>query len=81
MSKLRERSLEERLFEARQNIRGVRLSYVDVYDLLRDDAVATRITNKASAEAGLGELGADEVSRSKSATWEQFKAELKRGCE
>lgn len=68
-----EKSLEQRLFEAFVNCRGMRLSVVDVDRLVRDDAVGTRISNKAASEAGASEGGADSVFHaSRGESWRTF---------
>ena len=65
-------SLERRLFEALVNHRGIVLSKDDVFELLFDDAIGTRITNQACAEAGVAESGVDDVAVTKATTWKQF---------
>lgn len=72
----REPSLEQLLFEAYQQRKGLLLSAEHVDALLFDDAIGTRITNKAAAEADLDEPGGDCVRSRTGETWEQFKRRL-----
>lgn len=73
-------SVERRLFEAYTHGRGVRLSIYDVDVLIRDDAIASRITNAACVDAGIGEIGADEASKAVDGeTWQEFQRRLRKG--
>lgn len=75
-------SVERRLFEAYTHGHAIRLSIEDVDALIRDDAVACRITNAACADAGIDELGADEVTKAVDGeTWQEFQRRLKKGGE
>lgn len=72
-------SLEERLFEAYKLYGQVTLSWEDVASLVRDDCVATRITNAACHEAGAEEIGLDAIGSHRSGEdWKRFKARLRR---
>lgn len=73
------KTLEQRLYEAYRDSRGMRLSAADVDSLVGDDAVGTRITNKAATEAGLPESGDDAVTMLCGAafTWKEFLNQLK----
>ena len=71
------KSVEQKLFEAMRSANGVQLSAGDVADLVFDDAVGTRISNKACIEAGVEETGGDEVRSNYNMTWNQFKRHLK----
>lgn len=66
------KSLEQRLFEAFNTGRGMRLSRADVFDLVKDDAIDTRISNKACTEAGVDECGMNDVFISGATTWREF---------
>ena len=68
------KSLEQRLYEAFHNNRGMRLSAEDVDSIVLDDAMATRITNMACLEAGSVEFGVDDFTRRirNLPTWEHF---------
>lgn len=80
MAEAKRKSLEQRLFEAFTHRRGVNLSERDVAVLLFDDAVATQISNKASADAGIEECGGDEVRMApRNETWREFCERLKSG--
>lgn len=68
--------LEQRLFEARRNSKGLRLSPEDVDLLTDDDAIATRISNVAAKEAGAEPPG-DDCLQSRRETWHQFKKRLR----
>jgi hypothetical protein len=70
------KSLERRLFDAYASNRGIKLTAEDVWSLVNDDAVATRITNAACIDAGIDEVGADCVRYGK--TWDELKAFLKK---
>lgn len=71
------KSVEQKLFEAFQNHRGVNLTEAEVTTLiLADDAIRTRISNVASKEAGLGELEGDCINMG-CKTWEEFKKHLR----
>jgi len=78
------KSVEQKLFEAFQNGRGVRLSAEEVWALVcPDDAIGTRLSNAAADEAGIDMddwPGADAVPRGESMpmTWAQFKRYFKR---
>lgn len=69
------KSLEQRLFEAWRNSKGLRLSPEDVDLLTDDDAIATRISNVAAEEAGVEDPGEDCL-RPRQETWHQFKKRL-----
>lgn len=74
------KSVEQRLFEAIQGGRGVRLTFEEVFDLVRDDAVAVRIGNTAYADGGgdmsehelAGDHGSIEAVLNFRGTWQQF---------
>ncbi len=71
------KSVDQRLFEAFSRFEGVRLTADDVQELLGDDAVGRRVTNKACIEAGIQECGEDSVpGRRVCETWHQFKQRL-----
>lgn len=68
-----EKSLEQRLFEAFVNCRGMRLSAVDVARLVMDDAIGTRISNKAAIEVGAPEgESASIFHASRGESWRTF---------
>lgn len=72
------KSVEQRLFDAFQRGRGLRLTADEVWALVGpDDAVGTRISNAAADEAGVDIEdwpGCDAVPRTSEAmTWVQFK--------
>ena len=66
------KSLEQRLYEACRANRGLRLSADDVYDLVIDDAVATRISNVACIEAGAEEGGHGCIVMHNMGPWKKF---------
>lgn len=68
------KSVEQKLFEAYRENRGVKLTAEDVESLIHDDAVAARISNQACIEAGIEEYGFDSIfsSQDKTKTWQQF---------
>ena len=67
-------SLEQRLFEAFKMYQKVTLDWDDVASLVRDDAVACRITNAAAIEENVDQPGEDMIGRHrKGETWGQFK--------
>lgn len=70
------RSIEQRLFEAFMGQKGLRLSFEDVWDLVKDDAIATRITNAATTEAIGVEYGHNGIISAKTETWPEFKERL-----
>lgn len=51
------KSIEQRLYEAFRENRGMLLSREEVEDLCFDDAIGTRIANHACIEAGVPESG------------------------
>lgn len=59
------------MYEAYWNRTGLRLSVRDVAQFMSDEAIATRVTNKACIEAGIDELGSDEATKTQ-ATWSGF---------
>ncbi len=67
-----QKSLEQRLFEAFINNRGIRLTAEDVFSLVTDDSINTRISNKACMDAGEPEGGFGDVVLSNAKTWKQF---------
>lgn len=69
-------SLERRIFEAWMDNKGLRLTYKDVRSLVRDDAVATRISNVAAEEAGVDIPGTDCLPNRHRETWDELKARL-----
>lgn len=72
---MRPKSLEQLLFEAYVNHRGLRLTADDVDSLVSDDAVATRISNRACQEAGADEVGEDCIANAICAgakTWDKM---------
>lgn len=74
---MRPKSLEQVLFEAYVNHRGLRLTADDVDSLVADDAVAARISNRACQEAGTDEVGEDCIPNAICAgakTWRRFVA-------
>lgn len=75
-----EKSIEQRLFEAFVNYRGMRLSAEDVSKLVHDDAIGTRISNQAAIEAGVDEGGADSVFlAAHGESWSSFCNRISRG--
>lgn len=70
------KSLEQRIYEAFHANRGMKLSAVDVHNLLVDDAVDTRVTNAAAQEAGNAEVGYGRAWASK-LNWTDFGKSLK----
>jgi hypothetical protein len=79
---MKPKTVEEKLFVAYRRNRGVRLTANDVWDLVAaDEAMATRISNAAGLDAGLGEDAVDmgnESIKTTATTWGQFVAELAR---
>jgi len=74
-------SVEERLFTAYKLYGQVTLEWDEIASLLRDDAVATRITAKAAEEAGVEHPGADMVGgHRRGETWQQFVARVHKCC-
>lgn len=74
-------SVEERLFTAYKLYGQVTLDWDEIAYLLRDDAVATRITAKAAEEAGVEHPGADMIGGyRKGETWQQFVARVRKCC-
>lgn len=72
------KSLERRMFEAFKAGRGVRLSADDLYDLVVDDAIGTRITNEACDQASVKPAGVDCVGNCLSAeSWGAFIKRMK----
>lgn len=63
-------TIEQRLYEAWINNRGVRLTKEEVDQLIYDDAIATRISNTAARTAGMPEPGSDCVVHM--ASWKEF---------
>jgi len=78
--KKRTKSVEEKLFTAWKCFEGLRLSAEEVGKLVTlDDAIRTRISNQASLEAGIEEVGADCIGGGRAGeTWAQFKNRLRR---
>lgn len=71
------KSLEQRIYEALRSFKGMRLSSDDVFELSgRDDAIRTRISNVACAEAGVSEVNEDCVDNAK-LTWKQFSDQMR----
>lgn len=72
MSTKNKRSVEQKLFEAYQTFRGVRLTSREVTALVGpDNAIRTRITNVAAEEVGITPVpGCDGISYGE--TWEQL---------
>lgn len=69
------KSLEQRLYEAALYERGIKLSAKEVFMLLFDDAMETRVCNKAATDAGYempGEGGRYRVSVNNALSWEEF---------
>ncbi len=74
-------SVEERLFTAYKLYGQVTLDWDEIASLIRDDAVATRITAKAAEEAGVEHPGADMIGgHRKGETWQQFVARVRKCC-
>jgi len=72
------KSVEQKLYEAFVQHKGCRLTQNDVTRLVNlDDAIRTRITNHALAEAGVMDGGMDGMIGQET-TWNQFKKRLKR---
>ncbi len=72
-----ETALMRRLYNARQNGRGMNLSPDDVQQLCADDAIGTRITNAAEEEAGSDDRGGDGTNNRDLRTWSGFVADLR----
>ena len=72
----RKKSVEQKLFEANQHCRGVRLTLRDVHDLLGDGAISQRIWNAATVEGGGEEDetvgGYESLVWRFRGTWKQF---------
>ena len=77
-ARMAEKSLEQRLFEAYNAEKGLVLSAYDVQSLVLDDAIGTRITNEACAQAKLKMIGHDDIKHHPlgTETWRQFKNRL-----
>lgn len=74
----RTKSVEQVLYEAFANGRGVRLTAEQVSELVGpDDAICTRITNAAGSECGIDEPGVDCIQPRPHPTWAAFKKYLK----
>ena len=66
--------MEQKIFEAYHRSGKVTLTPDDLSDLIADDAICSRITNKACIELGMDELGCDMVPSFRSGmTWDEFK--------
>lgn len=74
------KSLEQRLYEAYQSGKGLILSAEDVDRLMFDEAIGTRITNRAASQLGLEEPGVDCTRAAKKGeTWDEFLIRVKTG--
>ena len=72
------KSVEQKLYEAYRNGKGVTLSAADVASLVEDDAVGTRITNSAAHDAGVDQPGCDCICGVRPRlTWKQFQKSLR----
>lgn len=71
---MKPKRLEQRLFEAYQRNSGMTLSAEEVWLLMNDEAVGSRVTNAAALDAGIEEPGVDCVFQvpSTKTTWKQF---------
>lgn len=77
----KDKSVEQRLYEAFRRGEGCRLTSVDVDNLVgNDDALRTRITNTAAKEAGSTEIhGHDSMGVIPNLSWEKFGAAVRDG--
>lgn len=74
---MKSKSIDQKLFEAYQANRGLRLTADEVSQLVgEDDAIGTRISNEAQREAGLTPEGCDCVPKIGLMSWSQFKKML-----
>ena len=72
------KSVEQKLFEAFKNDKPARITKRDVDSLVMDDAVGSRITDRAAFEAGADEPCGDLVPLVEGGTtWEEFKNWIK----
>lgn len=75
------KTVEQKLFNAYTGKRGVRLSPEEVEDLLiLDNALRTRISNKACMDAGIDEMGIDLIGKHPEGvkSWSRFVRWVKR---
>lgn len=73
---MKPKTVEQKLYEAFMNNRGLRLTAEEVERLVWDDAVGTRISNMALMEiAGVG-IGHDEIRPKGPKTWAGFKKHI-----
>ena len=69
------KSVEQKIYEAYRDCRGVTLTSKNIEDLiLTDDAIRVRITNRAATEADAQEIGNDCIDEAifREMSWEDF---------
>lgn len=72
------KSLEQRLYEAFRENRGMLLNREDVESLCFDDAIGTRIANAACSEADVPEVGHSvQFALNELPTWPQVVQKMK----